>query len=479
MSLELPDWLVTAFNVLGLPWPGIDEDQLRAWATSLRRFANEVTDSSGKTHQTIAALADDSQSSFTDALAEKWEHHNKLLAELHGPMDDFAEALDVAADVVVAQKYAVIAAASAMAAEFVSTQIGAFFTFGADEAAVPFEIATTREAVKFAWEVISQELMQKLMGYGAQKISGSVNSFLSNLMNDALGVQMEVQGLKVSYDRLNKDADSIRSQADETDDAGKRAYGENAERDLQDSSEGSDSEGMMSAIIKGLELGLKDIAISVFQHLPSVIMKAQEDDANLLGKYAEAMKGVDDGLHPPHEPTGDGDVSPAPETTSVETLNGGIPYGNTDISRAAINFRFAQRVFDTNLNVAIYKVRLPDDFDDTQLPPGTVDAGDGTKYVPFVNDPRISHSEQEADAGLTQMGIPPDAVEDIYSERVYCTTKGHECAGIIAKYKNTAYPSFSFDSREESAATQIHRALVNERDRRNPPSTVPPALRRK
>ena len=61
MALELPGWLVTAFYVIGLPWPGIDEDQLRAWAQSVREFADDTTSSSAQTRQGVAELSTSSQ----------------------------------------------------------------------------------------------------------------------------------------------------------------------------------------------------------------------------------------------------------------------------------------------------------------------------------------------------------------------------------------------------------------------------------
>jgi hypothetical protein len=42
VALELPGWVVIAFNYAGLPWPGIDEDELRAWADSVRRLEGEM-----------------------------------------------------------------------------------------------------------------------------------------------------------------------------------------------------------------------------------------------------------------------------------------------------------------------------------------------------------------------------------------------------------------------------------------------------
>lgn len=298
MALELPGWLVTAFNMVGLPWPGIDEDQLRAWATGVRQFANEITQSSANTHQTVAVLAEGSQSSFTDALAARWEHHNQLVADLHAPMDDFAEALDVAADVVVAQKYAVIAAASVLAGEFVATQIGAFFTFGADEAAVPAEVALTRQAVKFALEYLENELIGKLMGMAAQAVSDRINGFLANLLNDAFPVAMEVQSLKISYKALSDAAQKIRGHATTTEETGERAYHENANRDIEDSSEGGgDGDGgRFAAVVRALEQGLMDVAVDLFKSLPTAISHDQDQTAGVIMQAVDDMRGKDESL---------------------------------------------------------------------------------------------------------------------------------------------------------------------------------------
>ena len=299
MALELPGWLVTAFNVVGLPWPGIDEDQLRAWATSVRGFATEITDSSARTHQSVAVLAEDSQSSFTDSLAARWEHHNQLIADLHGPIDDFAEALDVAADVVVAQKYAVIAAATTLAGEFVATQIGAFFTFGADEAAVPAEVALTREAVKFALEYLENELLGKLIGMAAQGVSDQVKGFLANLLDDAFPVAMEVQSLKISYDRLQRTADSVHGDATRTEETGERTYRENVSRNIEDSSEGGDDGGdggRFAAVVQAVEQGLLDVAVDLFRSLPTAIFKSQSETSGILMKAVDDLKGKDDNL---------------------------------------------------------------------------------------------------------------------------------------------------------------------------------------
>lgn len=327
MALELPGWLVTAFNLVGLPWPGIDEDELRAWATSVRTFADGITASSARTHAAIAGLADDSQSSFTNALAARSERHNQLVADLHGPMNDFADALDVAADVVVAQKEAVIAAAAVLAAEFVGTQIGAIFTLGADEAALPEEIISTRELVKFALEYLEAELMGKLIGIAAQAISDAIGRFLSNLLGGVvLPVAMEAQSLKLSYNSLRDTAQSIRGQATEIEETGDAAHSENANRDIEDGSEGGDDGGdggQWAAVVQAVEQALLELAGDLFKNVSQAIADDQNEAANLIDTFvndaantdrtAAADVPKDSGQGPSAEPSAALTPSPADE----------------------------------------------------------------------------------------------------------------------------------------------------------------------
>jgi hypothetical protein len=309
VALELPGWLVTAFYLIGLPWPGIDEDELRGWAGSLRSFADGITASSAGSHQAIAGLADSSESSYLNRIAARSEHNNQLIADLHGPMNDFADALDVAADVVVAQKWAVIAAATTLAGEFIATQVGAFFTFGLDEAALPEEIISTRELVKFALEYLEAELIGKLIGVSAQVISDHVSHFLASfLTGDAMPVAMEVLSLKLTYDTIRDTAQEVRGHATETDEIGTTAYSENTDRDIEDASEGGDADGdggQWAAVVQAVKQCLFDIAASLFRDLPRVLSDDQNASADGLLTFANRIADVDRSMGDdvPHEPS--------------------------------------------------------------------------------------------------------------------------------------------------------------------------------
>jgi hypothetical protein len=292
MALELPDWLTDAFNLIGLPWPGIDEDQLRAWATSVRQFATDISDNSSQTNQTMRELADSSQSSVITAVAQQYESHHRLLTELHGPIDDFAAALDYAADAVVAQKWIVIGAATALAAEFTATQIGAIFTLGADEAALPEELISTQQIVKFALKELEAVVIGRLINWGAQVLSDHVNRSIMTLANDAWAVKMEADGLKIAYGNIRRTASKIRGHADDAEDLGNKAQTENTSRDLEDSSGGSG----WSEVINALKQGLLDVAGDLFKSLPGTIARVLRDIAAALENLLSKIMGADRAL---------------------------------------------------------------------------------------------------------------------------------------------------------------------------------------
>ena len=314
MALELPGWVVIAFNYAGLPWPGIDEDELRAWAASVRKFAGNVTDNSARTRAVAAELADSQQSSFTASMAARWEHHDQLIADLHEPLNVFADALDVAADVVVAQKMVVIGAAIAFATEFAATQVGAIFTLGADEAALPREIISTREIVDFAIEELKGALIGELLNVSVAQVNDHISRFIGNLLTGGLQVVVEYESLKVSYKDLRSAASAMRGQASETEETGDSAYTENANRDLEDPGEGGAIGSGWASVVQAVKQALLDLALDMFKSLPQVIMRAQEGSAAEIEGAAVRVDDADSaaGQAAPHDSGRGPSAEPAP-----------------------------------------------------------------------------------------------------------------------------------------------------------------------
>ena len=128
-------------------------------------------------------------------------------------------------------------------------------------------------------------------------------------------------------------------------------------------------------------------------------------------------------------------------TAKVVVHNAGcgpVPYGSTDLSQMAIDYRRTAGV-GPGQNVAVYQVELPN---------GQV------ANLPFANNVRGPHSEANADDFLESIGFGPDSVVGIYSERAFCTTAGHECAGRVGKYSRAGNAlSWSFEAGENAMAT--------------------------
>lgn|SRR5487761_330355 len=80
MPIQLPGWAADAFSLIGMPWPGIDEDQLRAWAADVRAYAAQIDLLSGSSNSAVAAMASSGDSSLARTLAASWERHHQLIS---------------------------------------------------------------------------------------------------------------------------------------------------------------------------------------------------------------------------------------------------------------------------------------------------------------------------------------------------------------------------------------------------------------
>ncbi|MEV0371389.1 hypothetical protein AB0I10_16440 [Streptomyces sp. NPDC050636] len=57
MSIELPGEVVWIMELMGLEWPDIDEDELRAWAGHVREFGQGLSESHNGMDSVLKGLA--------------------------------------------------------------------------------------------------------------------------------------------------------------------------------------------------------------------------------------------------------------------------------------------------------------------------------------------------------------------------------------------------------------------------------------
>jgi uncharacterized membrane protein YgcG len=151
------------------------------------------------THQSATATVQQMQSSYSgssyEALVAKWgQMSSSHMTELVDACHVVADALDVAADVIVGMKVEAIAELVVLAASFVADQAAAVATFGLAEAA----LAAIEEAGKKICEFLEQQLEQYVIGKvitaAIQPLEGVVLKAVSGLTFEATSAVLGVGG---------------------------------------------------------------------------------------------------------------------------------------------------------------------------------------------------------------------------------------------------------------------------------------------
>jgi hypothetical protein len=191
VSIDLPQELVWVINMIGLPWPEIEEDQLHAYASHLREYATSLSDSHNAAHAQIQALSSSYSSPSYDVLAERWQHFASThVTELIEGCHSFATALDVAGDAVHGAKIGILTALGAMATEVLADQGAAIVTLGASEALIPGIVEGTRLIIKAALDQLEQQLiaegLQAVLGPLEDKLGNAVQNMVLRGVEDAL-----------------------------------------------------------------------------------------------------------------------------------------------------------------------------------------------------------------------------------------------------------------------------------------------------
>jgi hypothetical protein len=179
---DLPLPVVNFLNVIGVPWPYINEDQVTQFATLTRQFGTAVQTTHADAAGKVSAIASAHQAASTQKMANGWQKlSDQHVTEILDGCEVLAAALDAAAGYIVAQKAAAIAELIGMAAAFVADQAAAFVTFGASEAALPL----IEEAANKLMESLINDLVQYVIGEvveaAAKPLFAKVEAMLSGL----------------------------------------------------------------------------------------------------------------------------------------------------------------------------------------------------------------------------------------------------------------------------------------------------------
>jgi hypothetical protein len=204
---DLPGPVVNLLNVIGVPWPYINEDTVSQFATLTRQFAQAIENTHQDATQAVNKIAEWHQSASTERMQAGWmsmayQHVSELVTGGHV----LADALDVAVGYIVAQKAEAIATLVGMAAAFVADQAASILTLGLAEAAVPLIIAAAEKVVKSLVMDLQQHIVGQVIEAAAKPLFAKIEAAMTALNWSSTG------GSSGCSRGFNLDASSVQTQ---------------------------------------------------------------------------------------------------------------------------------------------------------------------------------------------------------------------------------------------------------------------------
>ena len=179
---DLPLPVVTFLNAIGVPWPYVNEDTVSELAVLVREFRQAVQITHQDATEAVASVARAHQSVSTERMQSGWHSlTGRHVDELLAGCTVLADALDVAAGYIVAQKAEAIAVLVGMAAAFVADQAASVVTLGVAEAAVPFIVEGADALVRSLAAGIEQYVVGMVVMAAARPLFARVEEALAGL----------------------------------------------------------------------------------------------------------------------------------------------------------------------------------------------------------------------------------------------------------------------------------------------------------
>ena len=219
---DLPAPVVTFLNVIGVEWPYINEDSVLQFASLVRDFGQAVQTTHQDATSAIHGIAQGYQGACARQLSSGWEELSaRHVTELVDGCAVLADALEVAAGYIVAQKVAAIAELVGMAATFVADQAAAVATFGIAEAAVPVIIAAGKKLMESLVQDLEQYIIGQVVEAAAKPLFAKVAEAMAGLDwskttpadGESTGFALDEQLVRAHTAALREHAQSFRSHA--------------------------------------------------------------------------------------------------------------------------------------------------------------------------------------------------------------------------------------------------------------------------
>jgi hypothetical protein len=179
---DLPFPVVTLLNVIGVPWPYVNEDSVSEFASLVRRFGLAVEATHRDATASVQSVAAAYRSTASDRMVDGWQRlSDRHVTELVDGCAVLAGALDVAAAYIVAQKAAALGELVGMAAAFAADQAAAVATLGLAESAAPLIIVGARKLMESLVMDLEQHLITVVTQAALTPLLTTVEAALAGL----------------------------------------------------------------------------------------------------------------------------------------------------------------------------------------------------------------------------------------------------------------------------------------------------------
>ncbi|HEX3784554.1 MAG TPA: hypothetical protein VHX38_33255 [Pseudonocardiaceae bacterium] len=179
---DLPGPVVNLLNVIGVPWPYVNEDTVTQFATLTRQFGQAVQTTHADATQAVSGIAQAHQGASTQRMSSGWATmSSQHVDELVTACNVLADALDVGAGYIVAQKLEALATLIGMAIAFVADQAASVVTLGLAETAVPLIIEGAERLVKSLVMDLQQYLIGQVIEAAAKPLFAKVEAAMAGL----------------------------------------------------------------------------------------------------------------------------------------------------------------------------------------------------------------------------------------------------------------------------------------------------------
>lgn len=213
---DLPLPVVNLLNVLGIPWPYIDEQTVWDFAGLVRQFRQAVITTHEDATTSLKGIADAHKGQSTQVMMSGWANLSSGQVDvITTACTVLADALDAAGYYIVGQKAEAIAELVVMATEFFADQAAAVVTFGLAEAALPLIEAATEKLMESLVEDLQQYVMGEVIEAAAKPLFAKIDAALSGLDWSQSGgtASGEPKGVSVDPAAVYAQAAKLRSQA--------------------------------------------------------------------------------------------------------------------------------------------------------------------------------------------------------------------------------------------------------------------------